>query len=336
MTPARKKPCCQTCGSPMEGHKRPNGSPICPIHNPATDSPVGINNNRFPSPSIVQNKDGPSASAPPGSPSPLRRESAGFIIPTDLGPHGFVHRRNPNWVEPVPTRRSDSFHRPDTPMTWVSTEPADDIPAVKREIGQSISANFHNQTRRQSGGVVLAQQLQQCRSDSISSSSSSSSNSSTPSMIYRSLTQALSTSVPLLSIFRTPMEDVSRVTGEARRQGMYTGLLQRPRRQPPLVKREDSDEGFADMSPNGNAINGPQSEMLVVIGQDMGEVMHLIDLQERENIGLLQYKQDGKDMAGSFPPQTTVVNYNLGGSLTWLLLGVIGTFLYLSYKVLDS
>ncbi len=62
-------------------------------------------------------------------PTPLRRENV-IVIPRS------AHYANPYYVEQQPMNPIPVYARPDrtgTPSTWMSTEPADDIPPVKPE-----------------------------------------------------------------------------------------------------------------------------------------------------------------------------------------------------------
>ncbi|KII94611.1 hypothetical protein PLICRDRAFT_33412 [Plicaturopsis crispa FD-325 SS-3] len=70
---SRKRPHCHTCGSPMAGHRRQSGIPICPV-----------------------------ATHPTPYPSP-RRESVPLPPPVDLFLHPSGRRVNPNWHSPRPS-----------------------------------------------------------------------------------------------------------------------------------------------------------------------------------------------------------------------------------------
>ncbi|KAL6309755.1 hypothetical protein BKA93DRAFT_282238 [Sparassis latifolia] len=94
MSPSRKRPVCHSCGSPMAGHKRPNGIPVCPTG--ATPPPI----------------------LPRGV--PLRRTNAVFQIPEN------GHYINPNYVESEVAQTADDDDDGSLPSSWVPTEPADD------------------------------------------------------------------------------------------------------------------------------------------------------------------------------------------------------------------
>ncbi|PCH40978.1 hypothetical protein WOLCODRAFT_69193 [Wolfiporia cocos MD-104 SS10] len=103
---ARRRPVCHTCGLPMVGHKRPNGSPVCPDKASATQP---VLERRQPSP------------------------PSNFVSETKPSSGG--HQRNPIHVlEPQPTEildQSDDDNR--SYASLVPTEPADDYPSDASE-----------------------------------------------------------------------------------------------------------------------------------------------------------------------------------------------------------
>jgi len=238
MSPSRKRPQCQKCGNLMAGHKRPNGIPTCP-----TD--------RLPESPVTK--------------SPLRREVA--VI--DYGRPGEVsHYRNPNWTEPeaipMPYIQRPIRHS-GTPDSWVSTEPADDIPYLRVKHERMLSV------LRESDEVQTM--IRPSSMASSSGSSVASSTSSTSSRLRRSFTSILSSSVPLLSVFSAQREDLSRITTAARRNGLHTGVLRPPGT--PIVKEE---------SESGSTF---RRRFWVLVGTDPEAVEHIMDLQEKETIARL-------------------------------------------------
>ncbi|KAH9948781.1 hypothetical protein B0H21DRAFT_731926 [Amylocystis lapponica] len=89
MSPLRKRPQCQKCGSPMAGHKRPQGLPVCPDK---------------------------------GSPSP-ERSSPTPISAFDFSRAGNWHWKNRNWVDPPRAPQVEPDRR--SMNSWVTTEPAE-------------------------------------------------------------------------------------------------------------------------------------------------------------------------------------------------------------------
>lgn len=264
MSPPRKRPVCHTCNTPMAGHKRPFGQPICPD---------------FDEPLVLEHKVG----------SPPREIDVVIpVIPTG----GFYHHVNPYFVErnapPPPTQQPE---RADSPYTWVSTEIADEAP-VKRETVAYTQEYHHHQSVRIE------------RSQSVTSSVASSSSS-----YIRRIQQALSTSIPLASMFKTPRQDISSVTRAARAEGLYTALVHQAR------PRDQDGDAISSSS---------QGSWRLVVGQDAGTVAELADMYERDTIGTL----GRSSVPPSSPPasawQPWVARYTvkcmIGGLTLWMFL----------------
>ncbi|THH30339.1 hypothetical protein EUX98_g3856 [Antrodiella citrinella] len=240
----------------MAGHKRPFGVPICPDF----DEPL-----------------------PPKAGSPIPR--AELIIPV-LPPGGFFHHINPNYIErnPLPLPSSQP-ERADSPMTWVSTEPADDVP-VKREPVTYVDEFHHHRHVRVE------------RSQSVTSSVTSSSS------YIRRIQHALSTSTPLASMFRTPRQDISGVTKAARAEGLYTALIHQPR---PIYDDAEPSSSTSRMS------------WRVVVGQDAGQVAELADMYERDTMGGLGVPPPVAPSLQSWVARYTV-KCMIGGFTLWIFL----------------
>ena len=246
----------------MAGHKRPFGQPICPDFNDPIDGTAKA------------------ASPPP---------EIDIVIPP-IPPGGFYHYVNPNFVERDPPQNPPSQRpeRAETPMTWVSTEPADEVP-VKRE-PVFINEYHHRQTIRIE------------RSHSVASSLTS-----TSSSYIRRIQQALTTSIPLASMFRTPRQDLSEVTRAARAEGLYTALV--------AQSRPRGGDGELSLS---------QQSWKVVIGQDAGTVAELADMYERDTVGTLG--RHSVPPTSPLPPsmQSWVAQYTvkcmIGGVTLWVVL----------------
>ena len=283
----RKRPTCQTCGNLMAGHKRKGGIVVCPPKPSVKLPPVGT----FPPivveetveilPSVFEttNTDEPTLVDEPvfvGEPGPiagpsnanipLRRETA---IPVLESPRSSKARRyiNPNWEEPpiqplpyVPRPRRGSG----TPDSWVSTEPADDIPSSHVKLEQPLDI-IHESDEIQFMMVRGPSQTP--------SASSAGSSGSTTMRLRRSFTNILRTSVPILSMFSAQREDVSTITRTARQNGLHTGVM-RPPDSPIEVKDED------DFSHTPRE----KKSLWVIVGKDPVAVERLLDLQERDEL----------------------------------------------------
>lgn len=286
MSPARKRPTCHTCGSPMAGHKRPNGILVCPItvihevepEPPKSTTNHGCNALDLSSPDPCSPAPSP---APSTSPPALRREQS-IIIPN--------HWVNPNFVE-SPHAAASAFRRPaidraGTPNTWVSTEPADDIP-VKRE--REVFETFDPTETVDDGlfpsGSTAGPSLYAHTHTNNASASASSSGG-----LRRTFTNLLRNSRPVASLFSTPRDEVDGIAEEARRNGLYTGLIHRPRPSPlEAVKEETSVPGALPRTPGARAGGGGgrgggldrASSWWLVLGHSAEAVGHLLDLQDR-------------------------------------------------------
>lgn len=264
-TPKRKKPQCQKCGSPMAGHKRPLGSPVCPNQTSPSPPPSSAKSKLFP----------PSSPAPSNDPYKDRR----FEYDAQSSLIRYINR---NFFDattgpppPVNITRQDARSQ-----SWISTEPADDIPLPVKLEGHTEVIDADSYVN-----------------DAASVASISSVSSSSTVRIKRSITQLLSNSIPLASIFRTPKEDISAVTKVARSNGLYTALMHYPR--PDASVTRVKAESSTSSSASSMSLTG-QSSWCVVLGSDAGAVTHLADLHEKNAIGALEFGQtNGK--AGTSP-----------------------------------
>lgn len=180
--------------------------------------------------------------------SPLRE----VFIPA-LPPGEVFHYVNPHFVDRNPPPQQLAVERADTPRSWVSTELADDAP-IKQEPATYVSEyQLHQSVHIQRAGSVA------------------SSFSSTSSTYIRQIQEALSTSIPLASMFRTPRQDISSVTRAARAEGLYTALIPHA--------RTDGEGGVLQ------ATQAPLWKL--VVGKDAGTVAELADMYDRDTIGTL-------------------------------------------------
>lgn len=234
MTTPRKRPECRTCNTPMAGHKRPDGKPVCPI----------------PSPAKVPN-------------SPHKTDDDDDEQVPQIGK--FYHFVNPNYRESF-TPEPVEFGRPQrtgTPCTWVSTEPADDIPSVKHE----------GTLQRADARHIPDIEITGYRSSQSSISSSSSMTSTASSRFRRTFYGVLTKSLPAVSLFAAPRDEIATITQAARMNGLHTGVMRWPR---PDVKDE-----------SGSSRSRRRYSWWVLLGRDPEAVEHLMELQEREDMSRL-------------------------------------------------
>jgi hypothetical protein len=250
MTPPRKRPECRTCNTPMAGHKRPHGWPVCP----SGTSPI----------------------------RKLDEKDVEEVIP-QIGQ--IYHWKNANWHEnflehftPPPAVRQQ---RSGTPNTWVSTEPADDIPPSRRSTESQETLNPR--------ALVSQRHAEEIESYSSSRASSSATPSTTSSRIRRSFTNILNNSLPIVSIFSSPRDDVQTITQAARLNGLHTGVMRRPRNEVKEVKDEHC-----------KARIGRRYSWWVLMGRDYNAVEELMGMHERD----IMAKSD--DQPQATPAATTM------------------------------
>lgn len=228
----------------MAGHKRPNGTPVCP---------------------------------PKSSPAKLPeypKSDDDDHIP-QIGK--FYHFVNPNYREQLSPQavEFERARRTGTPCTWVSTEPADDIPSVK-----------HERTLQRADAQHLPDvEITGFRSSQSSAGSSISVTSTTSSRFRRNFYSALTTSVPAVSLFATPRDEISTLTEAARMNGLHAGFMRSPRSE---VKEEGS----------GGRVKRLYS-WWVLMGKDPVAVEYLLQLQERADIARLDNQPTSAPVAAS-------------------------------------
>ncbi|KAI0091842.1 hypothetical protein BDY19DRAFT_927076 [Irpex rosettiformis] len=252
----RKRPRCQKCGNFMAGHKRRNGTIVCPLEQECDPFPVD-------EPTLI-------SSGPSCSNIPLRREVAVPVL--EKLKAGQVYRyRNPNWedetVLSIPYVSRPTPRHSGSPDSWVSTEPADDIPSMRTYVKQE----------RQLSAVHESDEIEfmMVRPPSVAPSASpvESSSASASTRLRRSFSSILNNSVPILSMFSAQREDVTKITQTARRNGLHTGVMR-----PPESPIEVKDEDDYDPPPK------QRKPLWVIVGKDPMAVEHLLDLQEKDEL----------------------------------------------------
>ncbi|KIP07737.1 hypothetical protein PHLGIDRAFT_410817 [Phlebiopsis gigantea 11061_1 CR5-6] len=254
MSTPRKRPECRTCNMPMAGHKRPHGWPVCP---PRT-SPAKLHD-------VNKIDDDDSVPVP------------------QIGK--YWHFINPNYRETYSPPPGPSFgpQRSGTPCTWVSTEPADDIPSMKHE----------RTLQRTEARHIPDVEITGYRMSASSIASISSEMSSPSARQRRSFYSVLTNSLPAVSLFSAPRGDIATITQTARMNGLHTGVMRRPRNE---VKEEGS---------SSSRIRRGHS-WWVLLGKDPVAVEHLLDLQEKSNLARLDKQAANETDADTTAPPPTV------------------------------
>ncbi|OJT07106.1 hypothetical protein TRAPUB_2040 [Trametes pubescens] len=298
MTPgssSRKKPVCHSCGEPMAGHKRPNGSPICP-RDSASPSPPR---------SRTQTTTPPRAS---GGTTLLSRISPEDVrsSPTESG---YWRRPNPNWVEPAHYARMSAPQVPqrgDTVASWHSTE-LDEVSVASLPQRARLSQDSVEEVERED---VDASDAEYANSRSQSSSFTS---------VTRQISKLFGRSTPLASVFSAPSEEVDAIENVAHEHGLSTAVIHRPRA---IVKAEPTSPGSA-VGGRSRSTLARESSWWVFVGRDRSAVDALAGSQtrtalaaaaakpEREpydyDTGLVKERNEG---VGAYPVDPRTVRQN--------------------------
>lgn len=251
MTTPRKRPECRTCGMPMVGHKRPFGYPECPLKT---------------SPKLAD--DFKDVDHP--------------CVPQIGKPYHFV---NPHYVEPFDTFSPPPLDAPSPHRggSWVSTEPADDIwPAVKHE--RTLRVERAIPDLESPGHSPPPPQPPSQHQQLTRASPSASSASAATTRLRRSWAGSWAdVSLAAASFFRVPRDELATVTQGARMEGLYTGVLRKPR---------------------SGACEGERRRYAwyAVVGRDAGLVEHVVELQEKDQIARLAAYGESDEEAPAVPP----------------------------------
>lgn len=276
MSPSRKKPFCHQCGSPMEGHKRPNGQPICP--------------SKSPSPPAWTYRAGI-----PGSPPPRRYRSK---TPPSSPPIRWVpgtkqcyRRRNPNWVEPALPAAAQPLQRHDTEISWVATEIDEDV----ANDNPPINGRAHRTNTTDKEVVVIDEDTtaaESSRQPENTTTASTSRQSSTVSRgISRTFSEIFTGRAALASVFSTTSKDAAAISLAARRRGLYAGFM----------KDSSGNIRVKEESPFDLDLgNPPQERNLVVVGQDASTVQHVLEAGE-ERLLSIALESGARPRVGAYP-----------------------------------
>ncbi|KAF8450663.1 hypothetical protein L210DRAFT_3520980 [Boletus edulis BED1] len=228
-TSLRKRPHCHKCGSPMQGHKRKNGTFVCP-EDTFTETVSSIyESHSTPLPSPPASPGGSPRTSPPPHGFLPAREKPVFKPP----PGERWHWRNPNWVSPP--RKTRLY----TPSDWergsvTPTEPVTE-PIVSQR-GTHLSPNVIREEEEEN----LSASWQEDNDDQNREDFEyfpRHSNSLSPRLWSPfsqspvndiTLDTALRASTPLFKVFRTPVEDLDGVRRIAQREGKHVAIIDAP------------------------------------------------------------------------------------------------------------
>ena len=237
-TSLRRRPHCHKCGSPMQGHRRRNGTFVCPgetsIFTETVSSTHKSHSTPLPSPPASPGGS-PRASPPPSQGFSPVHEKPIFKPP----PGKRWHWRNPNWVSPP--RKMRLY----TPSDWergslTPTEPVTGpignqrgthlSPNVIREEEEegNHSASWSKTLDEEDNDVPNEEEFEYFHRHSNSLSPRAWSPFSQSPVTDVSLDTALRASTPLFKVFRTPLEDLDGVRRTAQRDGKHVAIINTP------------------------------------------------------------------------------------------------------------
>ncbi|KAF9226722.1 hypothetical protein BS17DRAFT_696305 [Gyrodon lividus] len=205
----RRRPHCHKCGSLMQGHRRKNGTLICPDEVSLFTGTVisSRKSHSTPLPSPPASSGGSPPASPPPSPgfSPAREKPIFKPPPGDRW-----HWRNPNWVSPPRKMRLHSpneLERDSLAPTEPLTEP--DANQTRSYLSPSV---IHEEEEGQPENASWSDHFKQ---DPDAENGGD-------------LNTVLRASTPLFKVFRTPREDLDNVRRTAQREGKHVGIMTAP------------------------------------------------------------------------------------------------------------
>lgn len=206
----------------MQGHKRKNGSLVCPGEASIFTVPVSSTRKSHSTPL-------PSPPASPGGSPPVTPLSYGGFLPVDKTPvfepppGDRWHWKNPNWVSPPQKMRlytPDDEDRGSLTPTEPVTEPAMNVIPEEQE-GSSSNVDEEEDVAQQEEWEYFTD-----RSSSLSARPWSPFSQSPVTDI--GLNTALRASTPLFKVFRTPLQDLDSVRRTAQREGKHIAVISAP------------------------------------------------------------------------------------------------------------
>ncbi|KAH0839800.1 hypothetical protein J3R83DRAFT_745 [Lanmaoa asiatica] len=237
-TSLRRRPHCHKCGLPMQGHRRKNGTFVCPEETSIFTETLSSTrkSHSTPLPSPPASPVGSPHASPPPSPgfSPVREKPVFNPPPGDRW-----HWKNPNWVSPPHKMRlytpSDGERGSLTPTEPV-TEPIasqwgthlSQSVIREEEEEENSSASWSENVDEKDNDVQNGEEFEFFPHHSNSLSPRLRSPFSQSPVTDTSLNTALRASTPLFKVFRTPREDLDRVRRTAQREGKHVAIINAP------------------------------------------------------------------------------------------------------------
>ncbi|KAH9899550.1 hypothetical protein C8Q73DRAFT_680243 [Cubamyces lactineus] len=274
----RKKPICHTCGHPMTGHKRPNGSPVCPrdsasparspsktpsaISDSPSLSPERDTFGRFVSPPSLLDRISP-YNVRYSEESTLSERSSPEDFRFSPTPSGYWHRRNPNWVEPEHYSRMPVHQVPqrgETMASWNTTELDEPVagPSGLNRYRSGFNEEREVSERTQSPSV------QEVNPDDASSVASQDTASPSPSQfarLSRQISSVLGRTTPFVTVYAVSRDKAPAVEYAAQQQNMRTRRVRRHN----TVKAEPTSPGVRLGTDNTASSDG---SLRVIVARD--------------------------------------------------------------------
>ncbi|KAI9000724.1 hypothetical protein BD414DRAFT_472546 [Trametes punicea] len=325
----RKKPTCHSCGHPMAGHKRPNGSPVCP-RNTASLSP-------YPSPSPTPSSRRRSVSMIPTNYPDRPQSLLSRISPADVRfsptPSGYWHRQNPNWTEPEHYARIPSHaphqmpRRGETVAPWESTELNDSV-AGSPPRGDSEPPGFGEEED-------WSQEVQEDEADDADSLRAvSPAPSNGFARFSQHLVKMLGHSTPVVAEYSAPSHEVFSIEHAAQEEGLYSRIERRRT----IVKAEPaSPEGKLDEPSRSIAREG---SWRIFVGRDRSTVDDRATSYATRratppphepydySTGLIAERNE---RVGTFPIDPRMIRQNFCDVIIAAVLSAVCVVLFLSY-----
>jgi hypothetical protein len=252
VTPGRKQPICRTCNTPMAGHRRPHGAPVCPL-GPLSGSPPPEQKYRPPPTEIIDDHD--------------HHDEEGASWPNDdVLQRGRWHRTNPNWIDGHHPRPVDAHDGLDDAASdgCAPTEPLSDLGVGPSGLqAMAIKAEMSASTSGRGRVLHLSQHQHQHVWQPVRASPSP-----PPRAISPSASEIEESADRITRMFSVATVDIPAVQLSAKKQAVHANFVAKPRLASPS-RRKEADE----------------RHWWAFMGKDQTRIDHIVQLQQRDHAG---------------------------------------------------